>query len=261
MIDVPITQISESMKKIDQYRSAFLKIGFIISLSAVILAFNWTVYNDTIFLARTVMDDAPKEMEIIRTVQQKKKVMPPPAIIESVISDVLGIDDPEFTDEPIEPGIEIADSTLVIVDSTNSGPYIRPTKPSELAAIVEPPKDKEEILNFYQIEKMPFLGDCYGLEKEEMQACSYQAFKSFMAKHIKYPSLARDNDIEGTVHVQFVIGKTGDIESTKILRSIGGRCDEEVLRVIDLMPRWSPGIQGGRPVKVMYTAPVKFELN
>jgi len=249
------------MKKIDQYRSAFLKIGFIISLAAVILAFNWTVYDDTIYMTRTFVDDAPKEMEIMRTVQQKKKVMPPPPKILSVTSEVLEIHDLVFTDEPIEPGIELTDSTIMIIDSTNSTPDISPTKPSEPMVIVEPPKDKEEIMNFYQIEKMPFLGDCYGLEKEEMKECSYHAFRTFMAKHINYPPLARDNNIEGTVHVQFVIGKTGDIESTEILRDIGGSCGEEVLRVIDLMPRWSPGIQGGRPVKVMYTAPVKFELN
>lgn len=249
------------MKKIDQYRSAFLQIGIIISLSVVILAFNWTVYDETIYLPPSVMDNAPKELEIIRTVQKKKKVVPPPPKIEAVQPEDLDFNDPVFTDVDNSSTIEITDSMMILIDSTFSGPKMNQPKISKPAVIVEPPKDDGEIMNFYQIEKMPFMGDCYGLEKEEMQQCSYQAFKSFMAKHIRYPLLAKDNNIEGTVHVQFVIGKTGNIESTKILRDIGGACGEEVLRVIDLMPRWSPGIQAGRPVKVMYTAPVKFELN
>ena len=72
--------------------------------------------------------------------------------------------------------------------------------------------------------------------------------------------MARENGIEGTVYIEFVIGKDGSVTGANVKRGIGGGCNEEALRVVNSMPKWKPGKQQGNPVKVKYTLPVKFKL-
>jgi protein TonB len=82
----------------------------------------------------------------------------------------------------------------------------------------------------------------------------------FLADNIQYPLQATENGIQGTVYFQFIIDSKGNITDVKILRGIGGGCDEEALRVIKMMPQWKPGRQNGRTVRVLYNMPVSFRL-
>ena len=86
------------------------------------------------------------------------------------------------------------------------------------------------------------------------------ALLQFLSKNIKYPEEARKNNISGRVYVTFVVNKSGKVEQVRILRGIGGGCEEEVLRVMSLMPDWSPGTQDGKTVSVQYNLPVNFNL-
>jgi TonB family protein len=83
---------------------------------------------------------------------------------------------------------------------------------------------------------------------------------NYIAKNVKYPPVARENGIEGRVYVTFVVDKLGNIKDARILKGIGGGCDEEALRVINLMPQWIPGKQDGVPVQVQYNLPINFAL-
>ena len=85
--------------------------------------------------------------------------------------------------------------------------------------------------------------------------------QKFLRDKIQYPTLAQESGIHGTVFVQFVVSKTGKISNVKILRGIGGGCDEEAVRVVKEMPNWIPGRQNGQAVPVMFQIPVKFQLN
>lgn len=82
----------------------------------------------------------------------------------------------------------------------------------------------------------------------------------FLAENLKYPPQARENGIQGTVFVTFVVGKSGTISEAKIIRGIGGGCDEEAIRVVRMMPSWIPGKQNGRQVPVQFNLPIKFSL-
>ena len=86
------------------------------------------------------------------------------------------------------------------------------------------------------------------------------ALFKYLHDNIKYPAIARESSIDGTVYVQFTIAKDGSITGTKVLRGIGGGCNEEAMRVINAMPNWKPGRQQGNAVKVRYTLPIKFRL-
>ena len=87
-----------------------------------------------------------------------------------------------------------------------------------------------------------------------------EAMVEFLRDNIQYPETALKNKIEGTVYVKFIVDKNGVISKPVIMRGIGGGCDEEVIRVLSLMPKWSPPKQSDKPCSVYYTMPIKFSI-
>jgi TonB family protein len=87
-----------------------------------------------------------------------------------------------------------------------------------------------------------------------------EAMMKFIAQNIKYPEQAKSNQIEGRVFINFVVEADGSVSGVNVLRGIGGGCDEEAVRVAEMMPRWTPGYQRGQAVRVSFNLPVKFEL-
>jgi protein TonB len=82
----------------------------------------------------------------------------------------------------------------------------------------------------------------------------------YLGRNMKYPPIARDNNIQGRVYVSFVVEKSGKITDVRVLRGIGGGCDEEAIRVVKSMPSWSPGKQRGKAVRVRFNLPIVFKL-
>lgn len=144
-------------------------------------------------------------------------------------------DDIEIEDQP-----DLFDQELDIEDVIESPAYV-PAAP----VIKEEPKEPEI---FVVVEQMP---EFPGGDK---------ALYEFLAKNIKYPAVAKDNGIEGKVYIKFVINEDGSVSQATVARGIGGGCDEEALRVVKDMPKWKPGKQRGKNVKVWYTLPVYFKL-
>jgi TonB family C-terminal domain len=83
---------------------------------------------------------------------------------------------------------------------------------------------------------------------------------AYIGKNLKYPVIAQENGIQGTVIVRFVVSKTGDVEKVEVLRSLDAACDKEAKRVVSSLPRWIPGRQNGANVAVYYTLPIKYKL-
>jgi protein TonB len=111
--------------------------------------------------------------------------------------------------------------------------------------VLEEPKEEEP---FAYVEQMPTFPD------------GTEAMYKYIYGKIKYPAIARENGISGPVIIQFVVSKEGDIQKAKVVRGIGGGCNEEALRVVNGMPRWKPGKHNGRAVPVTFTLPIKFVL-
>jgi len=117
-------------------------------------------------------------------------------------------------------------------------------------ALASPKEDTtaEEIQIFVVVESMPeFPG-------------GEEAFSKYLADSLHYPQAALEQKIHGRVFVTFIVEKDGSISDARILRGIGGGCDEVALRVIQNMPKWTPGKQRGQAVRVQYTMPIKFTL-
>ncbi len=122
---------------------------------------------------------------------------------------------------------------------------IKVKKPAEVGVT----EDTDEPEVFVFVEEMPeFPGGTDSMAK-------------FIHAHLEYPDSAQMHGIQGKVMVEFVIDEEGRLINPKIVKGMGWGCDEEVLRVVRLMPRWKPGKQKGRPVKVRFVLPIKFQLS
>lgn len=112
-----------------------------------------------------------------------------------------------------------------------------------------PPVEKdEEPMNMASVQQKPEFPD------------GEAALFRYLSQNIKYPAIARENGIKGKVILSFVVSKSGAIEDVQVIRGIGGGCDQEAVRVVKGMPKWSPGRMNGKAVKVKYTLPVNFTL-
>ena len=114
--------------------------------------------------------------------------------------------------------------------------------------VVEEEEEEEEAQIFTVVEKDPeFPGGMDALYK-------------YLAQNIKYPTIARENGITGRVYVTFVVERDGSIANPRVLRDIGGGCGAEAIRVVKSMPKWNPGKQSGKAVRVQFNLPVNFNL-
>jgi periplasmic protein TonB len=87
------------------------------------------------------------------------------------------------------------------------------------------------------------------------------AFSDFLRKNLKYPPEAAQVGVQGKVYLEFSVGPEGRIENARVIKGIGFGCDEEALRVVNLMPNWLPGRQSGHAIRVKYILPVSFQLD
>lgn len=213
-------------KDLERKRSIFLQIGFVVTLSLVLIAFEWSSTNVRVDYGKLVEDTRVVE-EIVPITVHKEKVIPArPAPV-----DVLEITD-EITDLP-DPEIFIPDPTDPNLDLSNY-------------SIPEVKEEREEV--FIHVEEMPeFPGGT-------------EALFQYLARNVHYPEIARINGVEGRVFVQFVVNKSGEITQVSILRGVNASLDREALRVVSAMPLWKPGRQNNQPVSVSFTVPINFVL-
>jgi protein TonB len=173
--------------------------------------------------------ELPKAPPENSEIQKQVRFVPPIVVNEEVIDD--GFINQDFLNQTsVNDPVDI-----------NIGKFIE--KQSDIIAI---PIETQE--TFINTEEMPYYP---GGETERHR---------FLAENIQYPLQASELNIQGTVYLQFVVDSKGNITDAKILRGIGGGCEEEALRVIKMMPQWHPGRQNGKSVRVLYTMPVSFKL-
>lgn len=242
-------------KQIFKYSGTLFKMGLIIVMGLATLAFNWTVYTANEHQGDNSVYETD-EIEIVpRTdLPPPEAPKPPPPKMEVIVEEEITDEEPEFIDMSID-----ADSEVIapIQESTPTPPPPPPPPPMEEV-------DVDEIISF--AEEMPRFPGCDDLPTfDEMKLCSDKALITYLSKNMRYPSLAQENGIEGTCFIQFVVEKDGSITDIKLLRDIGGGCGREAVRVVKKMSenagKWTPGKQGGRPVRVRFNLPVKFKLH
>jgi len=113
------------------------------------------------------------------------------------------------------------------------------------------------------VDRMPCFIECNKNQREQdRRKCCDEQVKNFMLDHLEYPTAAKRANLEGTVIIRFVVDKDGKVIDPKILSDLGKGCEEEALRVINMMPRWeTPGMQANKNVAVQFDLPVRFSLD
>jgi len=208
----------------------FMQIGLIISLIIAWLAFEHKSYDKREIDPSLLRQTEVVEEEMVEITKQEEPKPQPVEVPKQTTQLEIVEDDVEVED--IEINAEI-DQAEVVEDYT----------PVEV--------EEEEVVEaevFTIVEEMPSYpgGD--------------QKMYEYLGKNIKYPQIARESSIQGRVFVNFVVEPDGSVSNVKVLRGIGGGCDEEAVRVVKSMPKWKAGKQRGKAVRVSYTLPVVFKL-
>lgn len=177
---------------------------------------------------------------------------PPPPPLKSSIKftpPVIKPDEEVAEEDEIKTQDELNETKVVIsvadVKGTDEENGIDVAELNENQEIVQEPV--EEV--FFIVEQMPeFPG-------------GEAALRKYIADKIKYPPIAQDMGIQGKVYVTFIVDKNGNVTNATIARGVDASLDKEALRVINSLPRWTPGKQRGSAVSVSYTVPISFTLN
>ncbi|WP_194974963.1 energy transducer TonB [Aquiflexum lacus] len=206
----------------------FMNLGLLISVGLVLFAFEYKSFDErNLKDLGQVADDFEELLDIPITEQPPP---PPPPIEQPVIQE---IPDEVEIEEKIEVNfdVDVKEETVIKEVVIADAPVVE--KADEIFDVVENSPE--------------FPG-------------GMQAWNTYLSKNLKYPTQARRMGVEGTVYVVFVVNTDGSVQDVEILRGIGGGCDEEALRVVSGAPKWTPGKQRGRPVRVRMRLPIRFKL-
>ncbi len=222
-------------------KSTGLLIGYIVALAAMFACFEYTTrtYAETDVVYSTVA--YVSEEEVIPITQPIFTAAPPPPAETPAVAEILDIVDNNTDIE--EEKIETSEDT----HEAQSGPSVQAAGPP-MAAPGPAVEDGDENDIFEVVEQNPSFP---GGEAELMK---------WLHKNLKYPPVAQENGIQGKVYIQFVVNKDGSIVDPKIIRSADASLDKEAMRVVQAMPKWTPGKQRGKAVRVRFTLPVTFRL-
>jgi protein TonB len=206
----------------------FMVTGLVLSLTATLVAFEWKSYDSGELMNLGLLtDDFDKLMEIPPTVQPPRK---PPVIQQPKL---IEIPNEEEVIEEIDFNLDVTLTEDQIIE--------------DLSFEDDIPEEKAEEIFVWVEEQASFPG-------------GPKAWGKFLNKNFKYPRNAARMNIEGKVHLSFVVDKNGVISDIEVIRGIGGGCDEEAIRVLSNSPRWNPGKQRGNAVKSRMAIQIHFEL-
>lgn len=212
---------------LENKKSIYFQLGLVVAMALVFLGFEWKSYERVIEIEEVVQTEVIEEIEIIQTARNEPPPPPPPQVVTTLLN--------------------IVDNTVVIDNDWEIDAEADDDWEYDYVEIEE----EEEVVEaeiFTIVEENP---DFPGGEEARMK---------YLQENIKYPQMARESGIQGTVYATFVVEPDGRITNVGILRGIGGGCDEEAIRVIKNMPRWKPGKQRSKAVRVQFNMPIRFVL-
>ena len=218
---------------LEKRKGMFIEIGLVITLAIVLVAFEWTKGegkgdNDSVVSEIEFEDEM---MQITRREEPK----PEPKPETPKVAEVLDI---------VDDDVEIEDDFDFDMEATDDTEY------DFTSMMGDDDEEIEEEEVFYIVEDMPtFNGGEPATE-----------FRKYIAQNLQYPEIAAENGVSVRVIVQFAVDKTGKVVDARIVRSVDSALDKEAVRVVMSSPKWAPGKQRGKAVKVLFTFPINFVL-
>lgn len=216
---------------LEKGKTRWLFMGLIVTLSFMFVSFEWTERNVTYTISDLVSDPDFFE-ELVPVTYNQDKPLPPPPPPAAVNPEELNIVDNQSTET----------ETLIAASDPTDEPVVIPTP------IDVPEEVVDEETAFVIVEEMPVFGS------------GTADLMKYLSSNIKYPTVSAEQGVQGKVVVQFVVGTSGEILNPVVVKSVDPYLDKEAIRVISSMPKWKPGRQRGKAVRVKYTVPVVFRL-
>lgn len=213
---------------LEKKRSLFLAAGYVVALALVLTAFEWKTYERSAAdLGQLVIDDL--EEEIIPITEQNQPPPPPPPPPPPAPEIEIVEDDVEIEEEVEIMDVEATQETII----------------EEVVPVEEEPAEPDF---FTIVEDMPAFpgGDA--------------ALLKYIAEHVEYPAIAKENGITGVVYVSYIVGTDGSVKDVKVVRGADPFLDKEAVRVVKTLKGYKPGKQRGKPVQVQFTIPIRFQL-
>jgi len=219
---------------LEKKSSIFFELGLIVAIALILIAFEWTSTGfKTNEYATNQSEQA--EQEIIPITRQEKTKPKPPE--PPKVTEILNIVN---NDVNLQDELQLQD---LEADVNTKVPEIN----YDVSEEEEDNSGEGEI--FYIVEDMP-----------SFKGQGVNGFRTWVAQHLKYPEIAAENGISGRVFVQFVVERNGTVDNVKVVRGVDPALDAEAIRVVKSSPKWTPGKQRGKPVRVAYTIPIVFVL-
>lgn len=240
-----------------RYSPAIGRLSLCAAIIASFITINWTQWEPTRRVYAGVIEVEEIIEQVPRTVPPKPEPPPPPPppVIEPVPNE-------EAPTVDLENQAIDADEVVFAEEPVITKPTVAPPPPPPAPPAPETTDNEIEIF----VERMPVFGeDCKELGGEERKQCSDRALLTYVQRHVHYPAMARENGVEGTVVVRFVVEKDGSISQVQAVREVPAGCTEEALGAVERINadglRFTPGLQAGRPVRVAFTLPIRFALD
>lgn len=228
-------EIKKSEKaSLENKKLLFTEIGLVVALGVVYGAFNYSTKDSEVAMLEDTTEMA--DVEEMVAIQQETPPPPPEAPNIPVLSDVIDIVDDE---------IKVDDVFQTLEDDSSIGVDIVDYKEEE---VVEE-EVEEEAIPFQLVE-----------EKPSFNGGDANEFSKWVNSRLVYPEIAKENGVQGRVTLQFTVENDGRVTNVRVLRGVDESLDKEAVRVVSSSPRWKPGKQRDRAVKVTYTFPVIFQL-
>ena len=230
-------EIKKSPKaNLENKKLLFKEIGLVIALGLTLLAFNWSTSEKAVSTL-----EADQQVEVEEEIVPITNDTPPPppetSVAEPVMSDIIDI---------VDDDIKVDTKIIINEDDKNQGVEIKEyVQAAEIAEEVV----EDDIIPFAIVEDKPMF-----------QGKDANEFTKWVYNNIVYPEIAKENGVQGRVTLQFEIGKDGTVTNVKVLRGVDSSLDKEAVRVVSNSPKWTPGKQRGKAVKVKYNFPVTFQL-
>ena len=228
-------EIKKSEKaSLENKRFLFTEVGFVVALLIVLGAFEYTSKEKKTAVLEA--DETIVEVEDMVPITQETPPPPEAAPKIPILSDNIDIvDDDIEVDDSMFQNLEDSDDLAVeIMD------YVEE---------VEEETVEEEAIPFQLVE-----------EKPSFQGGDANQFSKWVNSRLVYPEIAKENGVQGRVTLQFTVNADGTVSNVKVLRGVDPALDKEAVRVVSMSPKWKPGKQRDRAVKVTYTFPVIFQL-
>lgn len=218
---------------LENKKTLFIQIGLIIALVLCLLAFNWTTgqKNDSIFEGMT--EQAIEEEQIPVTEEIPPEQAPPP---EVTVTDLFEI---------VQDDVVLTNEVSFDDDETTEDKVVEIYAPVSLQA--EEETTEEEV--FVIVEDMP-----------KFKGGDINKFREWVQKRVRYPQIASENGIQGRVYITFVVETSGLVSNVTVTRSVDALLDEAAKEAVEASPKWEPGMQRGRPVRVRYSIPIIFQI-